>query len=39
MAKMRALLEADGAQTTEEYLTTEGRDSTVKTVPLMKYAT
>ena len=33
MAKMRALLEADGAQTTEQFLTTDGRESTVNTVP------
>ena len=39
MARMRALLEADGAQTTEQLLTTEGRESTVNSNPLLKYGT
>ena len=39
MARMRALLEADGAQTTEQYVTTEGRESTVNSAPLIKNGT
>ena len=36
MARMRALLEADGAQTTEQYVTTEERESTVNSAPHLK---
>ena len=39
MARMRALLEADGAQTTEQFVTTEGHESTTNSVPLIKNGT
>ena len=39
MARMRALLEADGAQTTEQYVTTEERESTANSAPHLKNGT
>ena len=39
MAKMRALMEGSGADTTEQFMISEGAETTENTAPLIKYGT
>ena len=39
MARMRAMMEGDGADTTEQFFTTDGNETTENTVPLVRYGT